>query len=62
MASPANDITYIIDELTGIGSIMDELTLLRAAFRLYAEGMDARDAVARACEMLSHSITKTPLP
>jgi len=62
MASPADDITYIIDQLTGIGSVLDELTLLRATLRLYAEGMDPADAVARACEMLSHSITKTPLP
>lgn len=62
MASPADDITYIIDQLTGTGSVLDELTLLRAALRLYADGSDARDAVAEACKMLSDSITKTRTP
>lgn len=57
----SKDITYIIDSLTCVGSVLDELTLLRTALRLYAQdGMTAEDAVARACEMLSNSVTKTP--
>lgn len=56
----SDDIPFIIDQLTGVGSVLDELTLLRASLRLYAEGMPAADAVARACEMLSDSITKRP--
>jgi hypothetical protein len=58
----SDDIHYIIDQLTCVGSIMDELTVLRVALRLYADGMNARDAVARACEMLSNSITKSGNP
>jgi len=58
----SSDITYIIDQCTGVGTLLDELTLLRTALRLYADGETAPDAVARASEMLSNSITKTPLP
>lgn len=59
----SDDIPYIIDQLTCVGSVLDELTLLRTALRLYAqEGYSAQDAVARACEMLSYSITKTGNP
>lgn len=56
--STGDQINQIIDQTTGIGELMDELTILRAALRLYAEGMNPTDAVARACEMLSNSITK----
>lgn len=49
----------IIDACTGVGELLDELTLLRCSIRLYLDGMDPEDAVAQACEMLSDSITKT---
>lgn len=57
----SSDITYIIDQCTG-GTLLDELTVLRTALRLYADGETAADAVARASEMLSNSLTKTPRP
>jgi hypothetical protein len=59
----SDDIPFIIDQCTGVGTLLDELTLLRTALRLYAqEGMTAPDAVARASEMLSNALTKTVQP
>lgn len=52
------DIEAIIDGCTGVGELMDELTLLRVSLRAYLEGKDPADAVAWACEQLSNSITK----
>lgn len=56
------DIDQIIDETTGLGgsNFMDELTLLRVSLRLYMGGMEPADAVAKACEMLSDSLSKIP--
>jgi hypothetical protein len=54
------DIGHIIDACTGVGSTLDELTLLRATLRAYADGMDASDAVAWSCQELSDTITKHP--
>lgn len=53
------DIDQIIDDCTGVGSYLDELTLLRVALRAYLDGMDPSDAVAWACQLLSDSLTKT---
>lgn len=52
------DIEAIIDGCTGVGELMDELTLLRVSLRAYCEGRDPQEAVAWACEQLSNSITK----
>jgi hypothetical protein len=52
------DLDHIITACTGVGSVLDELTLLRAALRLYADGSSAEDAVAEACHMMSNSVTK----
>lgn len=52
-----NDIEQIIDGCTGVGSVLDELTLLRASLRAYLEGMTAEEAVAWACQELSNSLT-----
>lgn len=54
------EINFIIDQLTAVGTVRDELTLLRVALKLYADGASKEDAVARACEMLSNSVTQTP--
>jgi hypothetical protein len=59
---PELDIPDIIDACTGVGDVLDELTLLRVSLRLYAEGYRPADAVAMACKMLSDSITKTAKP
>lgn len=57
------DLDHIIDSCTCVGSVLDELTLLRATLRLYADGSSAEDAVAEACHMMSDSITKhSPRP
>lgn len=53
------DIGHIIDACTGVGSVLDELTLLRASLRAYADGSEAEDAVAWSCQQMSDSITKT---
>jgi hypothetical protein len=52
------DLDHIITSCTCVGSVLDELTLLRAALRLYADGSSAEDAVAEACHMMSDSVTK----
>jgi hypothetical protein len=51
------DLEYILDQVVGV-SPKDELTLLRAALRYYAEGHSAQDAVAWAANELSLSLTK----
>lgn len=56
--STKNDIDQIIDGCTGVGNLLDELTLLRAALRAYTEGMAPDEAVAWACQQLSNSLTK----
>jgi hypothetical protein len=55
-----SDIHKIINATTCVGTLLDELTLLRVALRLYADGMTAEDAIAKACEMLSDSLSKIP--
>jgi len=55
-----NDLNEIIDGVTGVGSILDELTLLRVSIKCYLEGMSPAEAVAWACQQLSDSITKHP--
>jgi len=54
-----DDIEAIIDQCTGVGGLLDELTLLRVSLRLYLEGHNPANAVARASQLLSDSITKT---
>lgn len=56
------DIAEIIDETTGLGgsNFLDELTLLRVALRLYLDGYEPADAVAKACQMMSESLSKIP--
>lgn len=55
-----NDLNEILDGCTGVGTILDELTLIRASLRAYMEGMDPADAVAWASQQLSDSLTKRP--
>ena len=56
------DIAHVIDETTGLcgGNYLDELTLLRVALRLYLDGHEPADAVAKACQMMSDSLSKIP--
>lgn len=56
------DLAEIIDETTGLGgsNFLDELTLLRVALRLYLDGLAPADAVAKACQMMSDSLSKLP--
>lgn len=58
----SEDIPWIIDQCTGVGTLLDELTLLRTALKLYAEGMPRADAMARASQLLSNALTKTVTP
>lgn len=53
-----SDLDRIIDDCTGVGDILDELSLLRVSLRAYVEGMNPGDAVAYASEQLSNSITQ----
>lgn len=53
-----SDLEIIIDGCTCVGTVFDELTLLRTALRLYDSGLDPEDAVAKASEMLSDSLTQ----
>lgn len=53
------DIDTIISACTGVGNLLDELTLLRTSLRLYSAGQDPADAVATACNMLSNSLTQS---
>jgi hypothetical protein len=55
--SVQQDLEYILDQVVGV-SPRDELTLLRAALRYYAEGHSAPDSVAWAANELSLSLTK----
>jgi hypothetical protein len=54
----SNDIDAILKGCTGAATILDELTLVRAALRLYLDGHDPADAVAIAAQALSLSISK----
>jgi hypothetical protein len=56
------DIAEIIDGTTGLGgsNFLDELTLLRVALRLYLDGHEPDEAVARASQMMSDSLSKIP--
>lgn len=55
--NPHDDLHAIVDQCTCVGSIRDELALLRAAIRAYANGAGADDAVAYASRLLSDSLT-----
>jgi hypothetical protein len=54
------DLEIILDQVRGC-TLLDELTLLRAAIRYYAEGHGASDSVAWAANELSAAITKKPI-
>lgn len=53
------DLDYILTSVTGATTVLDELTLLRAALRYYAEGHSAEDSVAWAAHQISNSITNS---
>lgn len=53
------DLDQLLDACAGLGSTLDELTILRASLRFYAEGMTPQDAVAEACALYSNALTKT---
>jgi hypothetical protein len=52
------DIDVILHNCMGAATILDELTLIRTALRLYLDGHEPTDAVAKAAEALSLSISK----
>lgn len=52
------DIDAILQQCSGAATVLDELTLIRTAFRLYMEGDEPADAVAQAAAALSLSISK----
>jgi hypothetical protein len=56
----SNDIDYILQQATQCRTLLDELAMLRVAFRAYANGMSAADAVAWAAKEISESITRAP--
>lgn len=56
------EIAEIIDLTTAVGTLMDEITLLRVSLRLYLDGYEPADAVAKAAEMMANSLTQNPRP
>lgn len=52
------DIYQIVESCTCVGSVLDELTMLRIALKAYCNGADPDEAVAWASKQLSDSITK----
>jgi hypothetical protein len=52
------DLDLLLRETVGAGTVLDELTLLRTALRLYCQGQDPGEAIAQAAHMLSDSLTK----
>jgi hypothetical protein len=51
-----DDIYKIIESCTGVGLLLDELTLLRTYLKAYCNGADPEDAVAWAAGHLSDII------
>jgi hypothetical protein len=54
----SQDLDRLLRETVGTGTVLDELTLLRTALRLYCEGLEPGEAIAQAAHMLSDSLTK----
>jgi len=52
-----DDIYKIIESCTGVGTLLDGLTLIRTALKAYCNGADPDEAVAWAAEQLSDTIT-----
>lgn len=52
------DINEILETSSEAGTVLDELTILRAALRAWMEGKPPADAVAWAAQQLSNAITK----
>ena len=53
-----NDIYFIVEQCTGVGTLLDELTLLRTSLKAYCNGAEPDEAVAWAAKQLSDSISK----
>ena len=53
-----DDIYEIVESCTGVGTLLDELTLLRTSLKAYCNGADPDVAVAWAAKQLSDSISK----
>lgn len=53
-----DEIYSIIESCTGVGTLLDELTLLRVALKAYCNGAEPEDAVAWAAKHLSDIISK----
>lgn len=58
----ASDLAYILDHTVAVGTLPEELILLRIALRLYAAGRSASDAVAEAAGEVSDALTRNPRP
>ena len=52
-----DDIYEIVESCTGVGTLLDELTLLRTSLKAYCNGADPDEAVAWAAKQLSDSIS-----
>ena len=52
-----NDIYEIVESCTGVGTLLDELTLLRTSLKAYCNGAEPNEAVAWAAKQLSDSLT-----
>ena len=52
-----NDIYEIVENCTGVGTLLDELTLLRTSLKAYCNGAEPDEAVAWAAKQLSDSLT-----
>ena len=53
-----DDIYEIVESCTGVGTLLDELTLLRTSLKAYCNGADPDEAVAYAARQLSDALTK----
>jgi hypothetical protein len=51
-----NDLDYILNQARGT-TLLDELAMIRAAIRRYAETGNAEDSVAWAAEQISNSVS-----
>lgn len=54
----ADDLRHILERTAAVGSVHDELVLLRIALRRYVETGDAANAVAWAAEEMSAVISR----
>ena len=53
-----DDIYKIVESCTGVGTLFDELTLLRTSLKAYCNGADPEEAVAWAAKQMIDIITR----